>query len=157
MGDFSEPPVSVESKSWYEWNVNAIRRAVVKATDACRVTVHIRLSDIVAFDWETVLIGRKLFVEVPKFILPDGSKESFVRLLEFAEDELECSHVIVCFKKDRSDRASLIRVFMFLGFTVLAPGNRLVPVEASDVVYLAYVVDDEDSSCSSEDSGPDDE
>ena len=29
---------------------------------------------------------------------------SFVRLLEFAEDDLKCSHVIVCFKKDRPDR-----------------------------------------------------
>ena len=30
--------------------------------------------------------------------------ESFVRLLEYAEEELKCSHLIVCFKKDRPDR-----------------------------------------------------
>jgi len=29
---------------------------------------------------------------------------SFVRLLEFAEDELKCTHVIVYFSKDRPDR-----------------------------------------------------
>jgi hypothetical protein len=107
--------------------------------------VHIRISETVSFVWETVLIGRKLFVEVPKFILPDGSKESFVRLLEFAEDELDCSHVIVCFKKERSDRASLIRVFMFLGFSVLPPGHALVPCQTNDVIYLACTIDGDDS------------
>jgi len=32
---------------------------------------------------------------------------SFVTLLEYAEDSLKCSHVIVCFKKDRQDRCKL--------------------------------------------------
>jgi len=35
---------------------------------------------------------------------------SFVRLLEFAEDELKCSHIIVCFRKDRPDRGIAIGV-----------------------------------------------
>jgi len=39
------------------------------------LSVNVRVCDTVTFVWETMLIGHKLFVEVPKFILPDGSKE----------------------------------------------------------------------------------
>lgn len=112
--------------------------------DGWQLSVNVKVCDTVTFVWETLVVGRKLFVEVPKFILPDGSKESFVRLLEFAEDELKCSHVIVFFKKDRPDRASLVRVFMFLGFSVLPPAHSLIPASASaEMMYLACEVDDD--------------
>lgn len=102
--------------------------------------------------WETLLIGRTLFIEIPADILPEGSKESFVTLLEYAEEVLCCSNVIVCFKKNRVDRASLIRTFMFLGFVLMAPGTHRLAV-SSDLMYLAYTIDG-DSSASS--SGSDD-
>ena len=39
--------------------------------------------------------------------------------------------------------ASLIRVFMFLGFSVLPPAHSLIPARASaEMMYLAYEVDD---------------
>lgn len=150
MGDHTVPPVgglergklgqsgSVDDK-WYQGEL----KHVVDSAEACRLSVHVCVSSTVSFDWEAILVGRRLFVEVPKYILPDGSKESFVRLLEYAEEELKCSHLIVCFKKDRPDRASLIRVFMFLGFTVLPPGHPLVSMQSGDVMYLACVIDSE--------------
>lgn len=145
MGELSEPPVGSDKRelgnNWVRFDTGSPVKHGVDTPETCRISVHVKVSDTMSFDWETILIGRKLFVEVPKYILPDGSKESFVRLLEFAEDELKCSHVIVCFKKDRPDRVSLIRVFMFLGFTVLPPGNPLVPKPTSDVIYLACVID----------------
>jgi len=30
----------------------------------------------------------------------------FVSLLEYAEEVLKCTHIIVCFKKDRNDRGA---------------------------------------------------
>lgn len=89
--------------------------------------------------WETLLIGKTLFIEIPADILPDGSKESFVMLLEYAEEVLCCSHVIVCFKKNRVDRATLIRTFMFLGFVLVAPGTHHLAV-SGDLMYLAYTI-----------------
>ena len=37
--------------------------------------------------------------------------------------------------------ASLVRVFMFLGFSVLPPGHSLIPAASADMMYLACEVD----------------
>jgi hypothetical protein len=34
------------------------------------------------------------------------SLDRFVSLLEYAEEVLKCTHIIVCFKKDRNDRGA---------------------------------------------------
>lgn len=104
--------------------------------------------------WETLLIGKTLFIEIPADILPEGSKESFVTLLEYAEEVLSCSHVIVCFKKNRGDRASLVRTFMFLGFVPVAPGMHRLAVN-SDLMYLAYNIQSDSDSSASSDSDDD--
>jgi len=82
-----------------------------------------------------------LYIEVPNGCLPDASKEAFVALLEYAEEALQCHHAIVCFKKDRIDRAMLIRTFMFLGFYLVPPGNELAPSSDKDHVFMVYKID----------------
>lgn len=104
--------------------------------------------------WETLLIDKTLFIEIPADILPEGSKESFVTLLEYAEEVLFCSHVIVCFKKNRGDRASLVRTFMFLGFVPVAPGMHRLAVN-SDLMYLAYNIQSDSDASASSDSDDD--
>lgn len=101
--------------------------------------------------WETLLIGTTLFIEIPMDILPEGSKESFVTVLEYAEEVLHCSQVIVCFRKNRSDRASLIRTFMFLGFGLVAPGAHRLAV-SGDLLYMAYSVQPDSGSEEESDS-----
>ncbi|ESO03628.1 hypothetical protein HELRODRAFT_79864 [Helobdella robusta] len=95
------------------------------------------------FNWRAMYLGHKLFVEIPKSTLPSCSKESFIMLLEYAEDVLRCSHVIICFKKDRPDRENLVKIFMFLGFHLVPPGHVLAPSSSGNIMYLAYAVDDD--------------
>lgn len=86
--------------------------------------------------WEGVLWRGRLYLEVPTRLVQTGSKEGFVALLEFAEEELQCSHVILALAKDRADRADVVRTFMFLGFSVLPPGHQLVPANSVNL-FLA--------------------
>lgn len=137
MGVSKEPPVN--ANRLFTNNVNTLVR-VQEATNLC---FKIKLTDSIQVSWETLLINGKLFVEIPGGILPEGSKESFVTLLEYAEEKLKCSHVIVCFRKNRSDRAVLMRTFMFLGFAAVAPGNPLVPSNG-DLLFMAYTIEDDD-------------
>jgi len=83
-----------------------------------------------------------LYVELPQQ-LNEESKEKFVSLLEFADDILHCKHVIVYFKKTRSDRASLVKTFMFLGFHILSPDNSLMANDDKDQdqLHMVYIID----------------
>ncbi|KAK9954869.1 hypothetical protein ABG768_014786 [Culter alburnus] len=94
--------------------------------------------------WEAVLRGEGLFVEIPCDPFPEGSKESFVSLLEFAEEHLKVLSVFVCFYKNRDDRVKLVRTFSFLGFEMVKPGHALVPARP-DVLFMAYNFDRDSS------------
>jgi ornithine decarboxylase antizyme 1 len=108
--------------------------------DASIIYFKSSLSDEKEILWKTLLINGNLYVDIPSNILPDGSRDSFVSLLEFAEDQLDCSRVFVCMKKDRTDRSSLMRVFMFLGFKVVNPSNRLVP-QNEEILSMMYTIE----------------
>ncbi|XP_070546436.1 ornithine decarboxylase antizyme 1-like [Ptychodera flava] len=98
------------------------------------------LTDKLCVHWDAVLWQHKLVVELPKGNIPEGSRDSFVALLEYAEEELQCSHVIVCFDKERFDRGILIRTFMFLGFAAVPPGHPEIP-DKPECMFLMYKIE----------------
>jgi hypothetical protein len=147
VGIIKEPPVSV--KGLEIGSSGAAHRGIAANTGVSHVCFTVTLVGQ-QVKWETLLIGKNLFIEIPSDI-PEGSKESFVSVLEHAEEAFGCSKVIVCFKKNRDDRESLIRTFMFLGFVLVAPGTHQLAV-SGDLMYLAYSIDPDDSSSSEEDS-----
>lgn len=138
MGVTKEPPVSVRvSETGGSWLHGVGGGSNGNAPFSLCFTIRLIEHEVT---WETLLIGSTLFIETPPDILPAGSKESFVTLLEYAEDVLLCSHIIICFKKNRADRQSLVQTFRYYGFVPVAPGTHQLPV-ASDFMYLAYTTD----------------
>ncbi|XP_030756339.1 LOW QUALITY PROTEIN: ornithine decarboxylase antizyme [Sitophilus oryzae] len=92
--------------------------------------------------WDAVLREGVLYVTPPPHLV-EGSKEAFVALLEAAEEKLKCKHVVVVFKADRSDRPTLVRTFMFLGFAVLSPNSPLIPPQlAQGNICMLYNIDE---------------
>jgi len=88
--------------------------------------------------WDAIVLKGRLYVLVDVSQMNDsGSKEAFVSLLEYAEEVLECSHVIVCFEKCQSSNTkTAIRNFLFLGFQPLAPGHEYLPTNPNLVCFL---------------------
>jgi len=88
--------------------------------------------------WDAIVWKGRLYVLVDVSQMNDsGSKEAFVSLLEYAEEVLECSDVIVCFQKCQSSNTkTAIRNFLFLGFQPLAPGHEYLPTNPNLVCFL---------------------
>lgn len=108
--------------------------------DSLLLSFKCALSDEKEVEWKTLLVNGTLYVDIPSSVLPEGSRDSFVSLLEFAEDKLDCDRVYVCFKRNRTDRNALMRVFMFLGFSLVPPDNKQVP-QNDDIMSMVYNIE----------------
>lgn len=94
-----------------------------------RITLKLHVTESTFSIWETVLnnINNVLYVAIPTQLNHEASKHAFISLLEFAEEKLNATAVVLCLRKDRPDRPSLVRTFMFLGFMPLDPRSPLAP------------------------------
>lgn len=79
---------------------------VVRNSESLRLTFTLHLTESTSVEWETVVWRHCLYIRVPSCLLPEGSKEGFVTLLEYAEETLRCMNIIVCLRKDRADRGT---------------------------------------------------
>jgi len=90
--------------------------------------------------WEAILYSNNLYLQIPANCLVETSKEAFVNLLEYAEEELKCQNVVLCLDKSCVEKSNnLIRMFMYFGFYALSPSHPLTPQNASDsLLFMAY-------------------
>lgn len=103
-----------------------------------KVEFKIFLTENTVTRWEAVVKGGTIYLRLPG-VLQSGSKESFILLLDFAEERLGCTNCIICILKNRSDRATLLRTFMFMGFQLLPPTSPLMQeINNPEYVFLHY-------------------
>lgn len=153
MGVFTEPPVRNSSESKAVGPGGATKSAGAGGAvsmfaiaqklinEAVSLSFMVRRPGKEEMVWESLLVGGALLVEIPGNALVEGTNDSFVKVVDYAEEVLKCAKVVVCFKKSRQDRNILIRTFMFLGFSLVSPsfgGSH------GDLLYMSYSLDDDD-------------
>jgi len=103
-----------------------------------------QLSEKVAMRWNTVQTGERLFIHIPS----NASRDSFIKLLDYVEENLEVSIVIACVERTSQNFVALVKAFRFIGFDHVPP-ERAIPWHFfnDDIVmsqfyhYLGYELD----------------
>lgn len=98
------------------------------------ITFYYKLDEELIERVRAVLIGSVLYVEVPLSGRTHGvmSKEFFISILEYAEEELACLNVVTAFSGKREDKNVLCRMFNFMGFELLPEGDVRYPLQLAD-------------------------
>jgi len=139
VGFLGVPPVEeVES------NKVEVAEILAAAEDGAgaQIRFQFQLCAQTSVEWNAMLFGRCLYLR-PGQSLPDGSKEAFVALLQYAEELLQCSHIYVCFRKSAVAR-SMVRTFQFLGFSQTEAGDARAPPPSQFVSLVYTITDDEE-------------
>lgn len=94
-----------------------------------RITIKLHITESKYTKWDTVLnpLNNILYVVMPEVLPPEASKQSFLSLLEFADEKLDVDAVVLCMRKDRPDRARLVQTFLILGFQPLSRKSPQAP------------------------------
>jgi len=145
VGFLGVPPVEEES------NYVSVAEVLSAARDGsgAHIRFSFQLCTAAMVEWSAMLVGRCLYLK-PGDTLPDGSKEAFVALLQYAEEVLKCSHIYACFKRSAAVRG-LLRTFQFLGFAPVEADDPRAPA-SRQFVSLVYEIDtDEEDSLGDED------
>jgi len=143
VGFLGVPPVEEES------NNASVAEVLSAARDGsgAHIRFSFKLCTAATVEWSALLVGRCLYLK-PGETLPDGSKEAFVALLQYAEEVLKCSHIYACFQRSAAVRG-LLRTFQFLGFSPVDPDDPRAPT-SRQVISLVYEIDDDADSLEDE-------
>jgi len=133
--------------SMSEDDCDEVVKRILHQKKPIRITLKLHVTEATYSVWETVLNPENniLYVALPTVLLPEASKQSFITLLEFAEEKLDVDAVVLCMRKDRADRPNLVRTFLFLGFQPLSPKSSLAPPQSGNDnnLFLIYKIEDD--------------
>jgi ornithine decarboxylase antizyme 1 len=127
---------------------NDVINKIVSQKAPIRLTIKLNVTEKISTSWDSVLDHEHniLYVALPAQLTHEASKQSFLSLLEFAEEKLDCDGVVLCIRKDRPDRANLVKTFLFLGFQPLHPHSPLAPPAEygnnDENLFLIYHIED---------------
>jgi ornithine decarboxylase antizyme 1 len=123
-------------------------KKILEQKKPIRITLKLHVTEATYSVWDTILNpdNNILYVALPTVLLPEASKQSFITLLEFAEEKLDVDAVVLCMRKDRLDRPNLVRTFLFLGFQPLSPKSPLAPPQEAaenNNLFLIYNIEED--------------
>ncbi|CAI2171129.1 5040_t:CDS:2 [Funneliformis geosporum] len=72
--------------------------------------------------WEGFVMDGTLFLQGNAMENFNFKKDSIVAVIELAEECLKCHSLIICVERQTSFLAALMRIFLYIGFELVAPG-----------------------------------
>uniref|UniRef100_A0A182K677 Ornithine decarboxylase antizyme n=1 Tax=Anopheles christyi TaxID=43041 RepID=A0A182K677_9DIPT len=127
----------------------AVIQEVLSQSTPTAITLKLFVTPQKSSSWETVFNPNEniLYVSLPSAMSHEASKHSFISLLEFAEEKLECDAVVLCIRKDRLDRPNLVRTFSFVGFQPLSSKSPLAPPhideqQKNEYLFMIYSIEE---------------
>ncbi|XP_017838628.1 LOW QUALITY PROTEIN: ornithine decarboxylase antizyme [Drosophila busckii] len=124
-----------------------VLRQILLHDQPVQISIKLHVTEDQSTNWMTILNPNNniLYVVFPKDLPPAGSKETFISLLEFAEDKLEVDGIVMVMKKDQPECARLIEAFLFMGFEPLSRKSPKAPPAAindNENYYFLYTIEE---------------
>ncbi|KAI8117497.1 Ornithine decarboxylase antizyme [Lucilia cuprina] len=122
-------------------------RQILQHDHPIRIVVKLHVTENKFTKWESVLnpTNNILYVAMPEKLASENSKDTLISLLEFAEDKLEVDAVVMCVRKNRTDRVRLLESFLLMGFEPLSRKAPEAPPAAEKDVenfFLIYRIEE---------------
>ncbi|XP_002138131.2 LOW QUALITY PROTEIN: ornithine decarboxylase antizyme [Drosophila persimilis] len=123
-----------------------VLRQILQHDQPVQISIKLHVTEDQYTNWMSILnpVNNMLYVAFPKDLPPAGSKETFLSLLEFAEDKLEVDGIVMAMRKDHPERTRLIEAFLFMGFEPMSRKAPQAPPSAindKDNYYFLYTIE----------------
>ncbi|KHJ48450.1 ornithine decarboxylase antizyme [Trichuris suis] len=92
------------------------------------------VADSVVNQWEATLYPTCIILCAPPKIAINGAKSSFVAMIEFIQEKLNCTNIYLEVQKDQQNFTTLVRTFFYFGFAIVPPGTTPFPVSPRAVL-----------------------
>ncbi|XP_030368990.1 LOW QUALITY PROTEIN: ornithine decarboxylase antizyme [Scaptodrosophila lebanonensis] len=122
-------------------------RQILQHDQPVQISIKLHVTEDQYTNWMSILnpVNNMLYVALPMDLPPAGSKQTFISLLEFAEDKLEVDGIVLAMSKNQPDCARLIEAFLFMGFEPLSRKSPKAPPAAAndnENYYFLYTIEE---------------